>query len=460
MTIKPIPAAVPVASVFGERVLAYTEARGILADLTIDINNLHASLTSALAKRDENLPAQLDAMLADAVAQWRKGNGNGALDADNYEHARGAVIGRVRALERRARAAADRAAALAALLDTLEHYDTPEDIIWAIDHVAGQYENGHYTSDADVAADLTALWHRLTPSALVSADAVDLLRRHYDANLHGAVERSGHLGHLRSALDAWREGHLARAKWTAGTFAYAIATARDWDELADLWQLLMTPATDKDGNPTPEPHRATTGPENIRLRTAIAAKVAEYGDTHVAIPHRLREAVIEFNTSTTALVARIRMAETMHDLLAVSDVITGRARDAEGALNIMRAHNCKYDQLTATAPDAEVEGDDWAPAATLRDRVQRWRAEVWRAANSSNNADQRGHYTPDTRYELLYNALAEAVDAGEVRLAADLLAVADEAVAEQMLAEEHHNRLHALAATRGERITVNGDHDQ
>lgn len=458
MTLEPIAAPVP--SVFGERVLAYTDARGILADLTVDIDNLHTSLTSPLTKRDENLPDQLEALLGDAVAQWRKGNGHATLDADNYEHARAAAIGRARALERRARAAAEHAARLADLLDTLEHYDTPEDIIWAIECTARKYENGHYSSDADAAVALTALWHRLTPSALVSADAVDILRRHYDAHLFGAITQSAHLGNLRGALDAWREGHLARSKWTADTFAYAINTARGWDELADLWQLLTIPATDRDGNPNPEPHRATTGPENIRLHTAITDKVANVGDTHIEIPRALREAVTEFNTSPMALMTRIRMSETMHDLFAVSNVITGRSRDAEGTLNIMRAHNRKYDQLIATATDADAEGDDWAPAAQLRDRVQRWRREVWRAAGASNNADERGHYTPETRYELLYNALAEAVDAGETRVVTTLLTVADEAVAENLLTEEHHKRLHALTANRGERITMNGDHDQ
>lgn len=437
MTLEPTsPAPMHAPNLFAERVLDFTRAEAILADLTVAADNLHASLTTPLAKRDESLSEQLAELRADATKRWLKGTPG--MDGGKYEHARAGAIGRVRALERRALDVAGAAGALVALLESCEHYDRPEDIIEAIEHLRRRIEDADgFSSDVDTEAPLTAMWQRITPSALVSAEACDILRRHYDANLN--VQR---FELLRTAVDDWRTRHLGRSLWNADTFMYAIATARDWVELADLWELI--------GNPE---ERTLTATENVHARTAIAAKVTDAGDSNT-IPVSLREAVIEFNTSTHALMMRMRAAASMADLLVVSNVLTGRTRDAEGTLNLMRTHNGKYEWLIEhNAPDADPEGDRWAPAAILAERVTAWRESVYTEAVRCTGA--RENYTEEQRYVLMYNAIADAADTGQgdrVKSLMHHVERVERAEAHHILTAEHIANLRIIAAPKGERM--------
>lgn len=415
--------------VFAERVLDLTRAAAYGADLTGAVDLLANSTKNHLHDLDDNLVATLDLLQGRATDQWLKGR---TMSGYEYETRRSAAINRLGAIERRATDIAASAAGLAALLETCEHYDAPEDIAAAID--ALRYPDPIPSPD-EHEVQLTMLWQRLTPSVLVQGDDLEALRRHFDA-----VLPHQQFGPLHDAVTAWRQHHLGRARWDAATYEYAITTARDWDELADLWQLL--------GNPE---QRVLTGPENVRARTAIALKVADAG-LEAPVTQALREAVNEFNGSVSALMVRLRMAETMADLRAVSEVLTGRARDADGTLRLMVTHNRKYDRLTATAPDAEdIDTIRYSDHERLRDRVHQWRSDIYVAARDCTTPSQRMHYTPEQRYELLYTALTSARDGGADHWTADLLKVTESALAEQLLAPDHAERLRTIVGP-GERM--------
>lgn len=419
--------------VFADRVLDLTRATVLGTELVGALDVLASSGKNHLHELDDNLTDTLSILQGRATEQWLKGR---PMSAYEYETRRGAVINRLGAIERRARDLVGAAAQLAALLEVCEHYDTPEDIADAID--AHRYPDPD-TPTEEYEAHLNLLWQRLTLSVLVDATALEGLRRHYDATIPHRE-----FGPLRDAVTAWRERHLARAIWNAGTYEYAIGTARDWDELADLWQLLGSPE-----------QRVLTGPENVRARTAIARKVADAG-FEAPVTQALREAVNEFNESVSALMVRLRMAETMADLRIVSDVIAGRARDAEGTMRLMVTHNRKYDRLAEGAPDPEdMDTATYTDHERLRDRVHGWRKDIYIAARDCTIPSQRMHYTPEQRYELLYNALNSTRDGGADHWTTDLLKVAEGALAEQLLTADHNERLRT-AALPGERIDMNG----
>lgn len=433
------------------RVLTFTRAGAYLADLTAATDTLTASLKSHLTEHDDNLDTVLDQLADGARDQWL---GRGRMALDRYEWHRRAAAGRARSLERRARAAAEAAAALADLLEHAEHYDTPEDIIWVIDGIANRGPAG-YDTPADLRDALVDAWRRIGASKLIEHDAAEALRRHYDDRLHTMA-----FADVRAEVDQWRTTYLARSVWNADTYMYAIATARDWDELADLWDTLGTIEYDENGKPMGRLFNATEG---VRARTAIAAKVTDAGDSNIDIPERLREAVRQFNESTTTLVMRMRAAATMADLLVVSDVITGLARDAEGTLNVVRVHNSKFEWLTAhNVSDADPEGDDWAPAAVLAKRVTAWRDQVYTEATSCVFGTNARSYTEAQRYTLMYTAISEAADLedpfGRERVKALMAPVerVAEAEADHILTPEHIENLRIIAAPKGERIDTNG----
>lgn len=420
--------------VFAERVLDLTRAAVLGTDLAGAITVLADSATkNHLHDLDDNLVATLAVLQGRATDQWLKGR---TMSAYEYETRRGAAINRLATIERRAGDIATAAAGLAALLETCEHYDAPEDIAAAID--ALRYPDPVPSAD-EYEVQLNMMWQRLTPSVLVQGDDLEGLRRRFDATLP-----HHQFGPLHDAVTAWRQRHLGRARWDAPTYEYAIGTARDWDELADLWQLLGSPE-----------QRVLTGPENVRARTAIARKVADAG-LEAPVTQALREAVNEFNESVSALMVRLRMAETMADLRIVSDVIAGRARDAEGTMRLMVTHNRKYDRLAEGAPDPEdMDTATYTDHERLRDRVHGWRKDIYIAARDCTIPSQRMHYTPEQRYELLYNALNSTRDGGADHWTTDLLKVTETALAEQLLAPDHAERLRTLVMP-GERIDTNG----
>ncbi len=165
----------------------------------------------------------------------------------------------------------------------------------------------------------------------------------------------------------------------------------------------------------------------------------------------------EFNESVSALMVRLRMAETMADLRVVSDVIAGRARDAEGTMRLMVTHNRKYDRLDEGAPDPEdIDTATYTDHECLRDRVHGWRKDIYLAGRDCTIPSQRMHYTPEQRYELLYNAITSTRDGLADHWTADLLKVTEAALAEQLLAPDHAERLRTIVSP-GERMVEAGE---
>lgn len=422
---------------FAGRVLEFTRAEAILKALVVDIDNMQSSLGTALSNRDEKLADSLAAFRASAVDQWLKGTGAG-MATDNYEHARNAAIGRARSLERRAYAAAEAAQALAFVLEGTEPLITAEDLIWRIDRLATQYYDGKYANDAAAEADLIAMWQSLTPSPLVSPEAVEVLRRHYDAKITGPYP-GANLPTLYAAVSAWREHHLTGAEWNLGTWEYAVGTVRSWDEAANLWNML--------GEGTQR--EPLTGAQNMRLRTDLADRVKNTPSDHAQPPRDLAEAVTEFDNGRRWLMMRIRAAETMADLKVVADVVTGRARDADGSLALMGAIGRRFDVLTTTATDADAEGDDWAPASILKQMVTAWRTDIYREAMACTTARGVTDYDEAARYTLIDQALAVARHTGNRDHVANILAVVarvEAAGAEHILTADHIEKLRASCA--------------
>lgn len=437
---------------FADRVLEFTRAEAILAALVVDIDNMKSSLGTTLTKRDETLAVQLAEFRASAIDQWLKGTGAG-MATDNYDHARTAAIGRARSLERRAYAAAEAAAALATLLEHTEPLITPEDLIWRIDRLASQYYDGKYHTDAAAEADLIAMWQALTPSALVSPEAVEVLRRHYDAKITGPYMGSN-LPTLYAGVTAWREHHLGGTDWDPGTWEYAVETVRSWAEAATLWHGLGDGVKRENLSPA----------QNVRLRTTLAARINDNPTDQAQAPRDLVEAVTEFDNGHMWLMTRVRAAETMHDLNIVATVIGGRDPGVDGGLTLMRALARRFDVLTTTASDADPEGDDWAPAAILAKMVDRWRSEVYAEAISCTVARGTVDYDEAARYQLLDCALADARHTGNVDHVAKLLNVigrVENAGADHILTPDHIGRLKA-AASQGDTaaIELNGGTSQ
>lgn len=442
---------------FSGRVLEFTRAEAILKALVVDIDNMQSSLGTALAKRDEKLADQLAAFRASAVDQWLKGTGAG-MSTNNYEHARNAAIGRARSLERRAYAAAEAAAALATLLENTEPLITPDDLVARIDLVASHFYEGTYTSEAAAERDLIAMWQELTPSPLVSPEAVELLRRHYDTHITGPYT-GRNLPDLYAAVSAWRSRHLTAPKWDAHTWEYAVATIRSWDEAATLWNDLG------DGTKR-EP---LTAAQNMRLRNAIAARVkaaAAPKEQHTdPALFNLAALVTEFDTAHTWLMMRLRATETMADLSTVAEVVLGRARDVDGGLTLMRALSRRFDLLTGTAPDADADAEDdgWAPVNILRAQVANWRDDLYREALSATTAGGRD-YDANGRYVLIDCALADARHTGHadhVDTLLDRITRIADAGADHILTPEHIAKLRAACANRDTTaIDINGGTSQ
>jgi hypothetical protein len=422
---------------FADRVLEFTRAEAILAALVVDIDNMKSSLTTGLTKRDETLASQLAAFRSSAVDQWLKGTGAG-MATDNYDHARNASIGRARSLERRAYAAAEAAAALATLLENTEPLTTAEDLIWRIDHLATQYYDGQYPTDAAAEADLTAMWLALTPSPLVSPEAVEILRRHYDTKITGPYTGQN-LPNLYASVSEWRTYHLDNTEWNPGTWEYAVNTIRSWDEAATLWQALG------DG-PRREP---LTGPQNVRLRTTLADRVKEVADGNPGAPRELVEAVTEFDNAHMWLMTRIRAAETMADLIIVANVLGGHDPLNRSSLTLMRALARRFDVLSTTAPDADSKGDTWANASVLAQRVQAWRQDLYTNAMGCTTARGATDYDAESRYILIDCALADARHTGQHANLGNLLATVDRvatAGADHILTADHIQKLRAACA--------------
>lgn len=421
---------------FAGRVLEFTRAEAILKSLVVDIDNMQTSLTTNLGKRDNTLGNHLAAFRSSAVDQWLKGTGTG-MSAPDYERARDAAIGRARSLERRAYDAAEAAAALATLLEHTEPLITPDDLVARIDAAAIGFYDGTYTSDAPAETDLIAVWQELTPSPLVSPEAVELLRRHYDTHITGPYT-GRNLPNLYATVSAWRSRHLAAPAWDAATWAYAVATIRSWDEAANLWHGL--------GDGTKR--ESLTAPQNMRLRNAIADRVRTAVPDSSPAPRELVEAVTEFDTAHTWLMMRLRATETMADLVIVAESITGRARDVDGGLTLMRALARRFDLLTGTAPDADAEGDGWAPVNVLGTQVANWRDDLYREALSATIAGGPD-YDANGRYVLIDCALADARHTGHTNHVDTLLdritRIAD-AAADHILTPEHIAKLRAACA--------------
>ncbi len=434
---------------FAGRVLEFTRAEAILTALVVDIDNMKSSLGSKLTNRDDTLATALAGFRSGAVGQWL--NATTLESATEYDQARTAAIGRARSLERRATDAAAAAQALAALLENTAPLITPDDLAWRIESLARKFYDGQYATDTAAEPDLTALWQSLTPSALVSPEAVENLRRLYDTRITGPYTGQKLPG-LYPVVTDWREHHLSSGAWDGDTWAYAVDTLRSWDEAATLWHAL---ADDRRGD--------LTAAENVRLRTALAARVKEVADGNPGAPRELVEAVTEFDNAHMWLIMRIRAAETMAELKTVALALLDRGRNADGALTLMRALARRFDILTTTAPDAD-DDNEWSPANVLHNTVTTWRTDVYNAAMACTTAAGGRDYDEGARYTLLDCALADARHTGQREHVATLLHTitrVENAGADHILTAEHIERLKAAAA-QGDTtaIELNGGNHQ
>lgn len=422
---------------FATRVLEFTRAESILAALVVDIDNMKSSLGTKLTEHANTLASQLAEFRGAAVDEWLKGT-NAGMSAAYYDQARHAAIGRARSLERRALAAAEAAQALAFVLEGTAPLITVDDLATRIDDVAQGFYEGTYATDAAAEADLIGTWQALTPSPLVSPEAVEVLRRRYDAKITGIYVGSN-LPNLYAAVSTWREQHLTGAEWNLGTWEYAVGTVRSWDEARNLWHMLGD-----GGN-----REQLTAAQNVRLRTALADRVKHTTPNQTTPPRELVDTVTEFDNAHRWLMTRLRAAETMADLKVAAHIITGRPRDTDGSLTLMRSLARRFDVLTTTAPDADPEGDDYGPAATLRQTVTTWRTDTARAALECTTARGTTDYTEEERYKLLDCALADARHTGAQTTIMALLDRIDRvaaAAAEHILTADHIGRLRAAAA--------------
>lgn len=435
---------------FAARVLEFTRAEAILTALVVDIDNMKSSLGSKLTNRDDTLATALAGFRSGAVGQWL--NATTLESAIEYDQARTAAIGRARSLERRAYAAAEAAQALAALLEATAPLITTDDLAWRIDCLAHKFYDGQYATDTAAEPDLTALWQSLTPSALVSPEAVENLRRLYDTRITSPYTGQNLPG-LYPVVTDWREHHLSSGAWDGDTWAYAVDTLRSWDEAATLWHALADDRRRGD----------LTAAENVRLRTALADRVKEVADGNPGAPRELVEAVTEFDNAHMWLMMRIRAAETMADLNTVALALLDRGRNADGFLTLMRALGRRFDILTTTAPDADND-NEWAPANVLHNIVANWRTDIYNAAMACTTAAGGRDYDETARYTLLDCAIADARHTGKREHVANLLdriARVAEAGADHILTSEHIERLNA-AATQGDTtaIELNGGNHQ
>ena len=444
ITTDAAPAPRPTATT-ADRVLEFTEARGLLAELALDTDNLHTGLTSKLNGTGEALDHVLDVLHADAVNRWRKGAA--ILPADQYEAMRRHAIARLDTLHRRATAAAEHASALSRLLHALDAMPTEDDLAADITSTARQFYEGGWSTDTEAQVDLMELWWHLARSPLVGDDALMRLRRRFDEAITYPYP-GDRMPDLVDAVTRWRSEHLnalaAAGAMGVDDWAYVIATARTWADLDTAWHVIA------------DPDSPVYGAENVRLRTTIARKVVQAQITHEqGLPERLVGAVNRFNTSSTTLGQRIRHAATLADLAAVSDVLAGRSRDADDTLALMRLHNCRFDKLRAAWEASDDTSDDeYMAERMLADRVDRWRNDVFESA--LNAASNPGYCDEDTRYNVMFYAVSEARDIGADARIAQLLGLADRAATEGLLTTDHHKNLHTLAPLRGERLDLNG----
>lgn len=420
---------------FGHRILEFTRAEAILAALVIDVDNMQSSLTSHLPNLDKTLASQLGAFRAAAVDQWMKGTG---VDNTRYESGREAVIRRAHSLQRRALAAAEAAAAIAMLIDGMAPLTTPEELAARIDGLAAAFYDGEYASDADAAGDLIAVWHALTPSALVSPEHVDALRRYYDTQITGPYNGSKLPG-LYAMVTEWRDEHLNTVAWDADTWEYAAATVRSWEQVRNLWEALGDGAQ----------REPLTAAQNVRLRTTLADRVKSTPSDHAQPPRELVEAVTEFDNAHMWLMTRIRGAETMADLIIVANVLGGHDPRNRSSITLTRALARRFDVLATTAPDADSKGDTWANASVLAQRVQEWRQDLYTNAMGCTTARGVTDYDPESRYILIDCALADARHTGHHANLGNLLATVDRvatAGADHILTPEHIQKLRAACA--------------
>lgn len=415
------------------RVLAFTQAEAILADVNAAVDLLGESLTTHINDHDEKLADVIDGLLKKARDQWLERPG-GEMGEGTYNWHRAAVIGRARSIERRANAAAAAAARLAELFEFAEHYDTEADLISLVDTIAGRLSTAGagYANPAEACEAMTQAWARIKSSRLVEFAAAERVRRHFDANLNVKPHPA-----LAAEVDTWREHHLKGATWDAPTWAYAVASCRTWDEARNLWDTLGD--ADRRGPITPT--------DNMRLRTALAATVTEHIALVAEAVPTLVEDVNQFNTGTTSLAMRIRFAETMADLAVIMEILTATDLRTEGTLNLSRALARKWDDLSDKAPDADPEygtvGGDVANA------VNAFRHHLYTTALASTVSRGAVDYTEPQRYTLMYNALADAVDTGWPEHVDALMSHIDrvaEANAEHILTAEHIDRLRGLVA--------------
>lgn len=420
---------------FGHRILEFTRAEAILAALVIDVDNMQSSLTANLPNLDKTLASQLGAFRTAAVDQWMKGTD---VDTSRYEQGREAVIRRAHSLQRRALAAAEAAGALAMLIDGMAPLTTPEELAALIDGLAESFYDGEYENDAQAAGDLIAMWQSLTPSALVSPEDVEALRRRYDIKITGPYN-GANLPGLYGMVTEWREEHLNTVAWDADTWAYAAATVRSWVQVHNLWEALGEGAQ----------REPLTAAQNVRLRTTLADRVKSTPSDHPQPPRALVEAVTEFDNAHMWLMTRIRGAETMADLIIVANVLGGHDPRNRSSITLMRALARRFDVLATTAPDAEPKGDTWANASVLAQRVQAWRQELYTDALSCTTARGVTDYDADARYLLIDAALADARHTGQHANLGNLLACVDRvaaAGADHILTPEHIGKLRAACA--------------
>lgn len=405
-------------SPFAQRILDLTRIEALRTDLTVAIDNLGVSQSSHLTDLGHNLQGALAVLQGAAAQQWLQGPDHG-LTVKEYRQYRDAIVQRANALHRRAAAAAAAAGQIADLLTLCEPFPTTAEYEESIDEAPLTVAEMH--TDSERQAYLTYLWNSLQAGpAITDRDAEDL-RRRFDI----VLGRTALGAALRDAVENWRHFHLlGLLGWDEDTFAYAIETARSWDELISLWEQVNTACQEGHIN----------GVAGIRLRDALTARVRIAQDT-TDMPPRLTELVTEYDTNGMALSARIRHAENWSVLTNVWEALRPgsdleRLGTVRALLRRVRAMQAAEDPTFS--PEGQV----------LMSELDTWHRGLFSTAKdiAEGNAEA---YDTEEAYTILYHAAAAAADTGNVAREHQLIGYIEAARAHGRITADHHTRITA-----------------
>lgn len=442
------------------RLLALTEAHAIARHLlafTAQADDL--ARETHLPGHADTLPAATEAMLSDAIDLYTY-NATSAAGHSPDEYAKAALpaaLGRVERLAALGHEIANTANRLHTALEAAADdiiggaAPTPAEIRERIREYAAQLG----TDTAPTQAELVQLWTDTRPTP-GKDEPIDLatsndLRIHFDRMIidnPGAPEWSPGPGYeaLDRTVARWRSWYLEHeADWSQyGTWLYAAVHETNWGALDELWDRVVALQGPDPKDPDDRgPH--FTGAERIALRDAIAAHIRARA-TRPSIhddAYSLWCKVTEYDTDSTALAFRIRLATDVAQATAVFDLIRGQWEKDGVLLPLLTSAARKATELAGLA--------DTTDAINARVQVKAWRNDLFDVATSYANGDTpsgrggRHKFTPDQVSSLLYYAVTTFRHADDVHAVADLLAAGHTACAAHRITLGDYEKLAIIA---------------